>query len=187
MYRQMAIPTEMLVGRIANGMVIRVVGRGTMHESYAFRAVVESNLENGGVVFDATQCEYLDSTFLGCLISIRKACEQSANGEFIIAASASTRIKLFSTSCLDQYFDFVDACPEPIHALALIDVEALDRETLGRHVMGCHERLAERGGEKRPYSAQLPTSCAKSSATRQPGKIARHVGSSGFSRLGQAA
>jgi anti-anti-sigma regulatory factor len=144
----MAIPSQVLVGRIANGLVIRVVGRGTMQESYAFRAAAEANIEHGVIVFDATQCEYLDSTFLGCLISIRKSCEQSANRQFVIAASHSSRIKLFSTSCLDKYFDFVEVCPESISGLTPVDVEQLDRETLGRHVMRCHERLAERGGRE---------------------------------------
>jgi anti-anti-sigma factor len=144
----MAIPSEVLVGRIAGGLVIRLVGRGTIQESYALREIVEANIDCGTVVFDATQCAYLDSTFLGCLIAINKSCEQSPTRRFVVAASEAVRIKLFSTSSLDKYFEFVDDCPQPVDDLECIGVEQPDRNTLGQHVMRCHQRLAERGGRE---------------------------------------
>jgi anti-anti-sigma regulatory factor len=139
--------SELLIGQVSNGLVLRVVGRGTMQESVAFRAAAESNTDGGIVIFDAMQCEYLDSTFLGCLIGIKKACEQSANRRFVIKACNATRVKLFSTSSLDKYFDFIETCPEPAE-LKPIDTGALDPTTLGRHAMRCHEHLAERGGRE---------------------------------------
>ncbi len=144
----MEIPTEFLIGRIANGLVVRIVGRGTMQESLAFRAAVAPGLETAVVIFDATHCGYIDSTFLGCLIWVKKACEQTAACRFFIAASSATRVKLFSTSSLDGYFDFVDASPEPLGKFVKIDIEKLDPKELGRHVMRCHELLADMGGSK---------------------------------------
>jgi anti-anti-sigma regulatory factor len=144
----MASPSALLWGRITGGLVIRVVGRGTVQESYAFREIVQANIDCGTVFFDATQCAYLDSTFLGCLIAINKSCEQSPTRRFLVAASEATRIKLFSTSSLDKYFEFVEVSPQPVGDLEYIDVEPLDRDTLGRHVMRCHQRLAERGGQE---------------------------------------
>jgi anti-anti-sigma regulatory factor len=140
--------SELLIGHIPDGFVLRVVGHGTLHESVAFRSVAESKLDSGLVVFDATQCEYLDSTFLGCLIGIQKACEQSPTRRFVIAASNATRIKLFSTSSLDQYFDFVDICPQVLDELKPVDIQEVDRAILGRHVMRCHQGLADRGGHE---------------------------------------
>jgi anti-anti-sigma regulatory factor len=140
------MPSELLAGRVSNGFVIRVVGRGTMQESPAFRAAAESNIDSGVIIFDALQCDYLDSTFLGCLIGIKKACEQSPTRCFVIRASNATRVKLFSTSSLDKYFDFIDTCPEPLDELEPMDIDALDPITLGRHSMRCHQHLAERGG-----------------------------------------
>jgi hypothetical protein len=119
-----------------------------MQESLAFRAAVESNLDGAIVVFDATRCDYVDSTFLGCLIWAKKACEQTAACHFVIATSAATRIKLFSMSALCGYFDFVDASPEPLDDFVKIDIEKLDPTELGRHVMHCHELLADMGGSK---------------------------------------
>ena len=141
------MPAQLLIGRVADGLILRVVGRATMQESLAFRAAVESNVSGGAIIFDAMQCDHLDSTFLGCLIGIKKACESSAC-RFFIHATNATRVKLFSTSSLDRFFDFIDTCPEPSDELQPIDIEKLDPMTLGRHAMRCHEHLAERGGRE---------------------------------------
>lgn len=140
------MPSVFLIGRFSDGLVVRIVGRATMQESPAFRTAVESSLDAGVVVFDATRCDYVDSTFLGCLVGIMKACELSSHRRFVIAACNATRIRLFSTSSLDRYFDFVDACPEPLDHCVAIDIEKVEPEEMGRHVMRCHERLAGMGG-----------------------------------------
>ena len=70
------MPCELLIGPISDGTVVCLVGRGTMCESPAFRDVAERLLDRGDVVFDASRCDYLDSTFLGCLIGLKKSCEQ---------------------------------------------------------------------------------------------------------------
>jgi anti-anti-sigma regulatory factor len=145
---QSMIPSELSIGRFSKGIVLRIVGRGTMTESPAFRAAFEHGPAAGIVVFDATRCDYVDSTFLGCLIWMKKACERSAERSFVIAASDSTRIKLFSTSSLSGYFNFIDACPKTVDTFVKIDVGKLHPEELGRHVMHCHELLADMGGDK---------------------------------------
>lgn len=142
------MPTEFLIGRGADGLVVKIVGRGTMQESLAFRATVEPGLDAGDVIFDATYCKYLDSTFLGCLVWAQKACKQSPHRRFVIVAPVATRATLFSASSLDHYFDFVDTCPEPLDAFVLMDVERLDPKELGWHVMRCHELLAAMGGQQ---------------------------------------
>ena len=139
--------SELLIGSTDEGAVVRVVGRGTMQESLAFQAAVKACFQSSArlVVFDATECEYLDSTFLGCLIGLQKASERCGS-RFAIAASPSKRIQLFSTSSLDHYFEFVEIAPESLEILAPIDIERLQPATLGRHVAGCHQELADRGG-----------------------------------------
>ncbi len=119
-----------------------------MQESPALRAVVEHCPGAAVVVFDARQCDYADSTFLGGLIWIKKACESAPQRQFVIAASEATRIRLFTTSSLNRYFDFIDVPPEPLDDWVAIDVQKLDPKSLGRHVMRCHELLAGMGGDK---------------------------------------
>lgn len=141
--------TELFVGRIHDCAVVRIVGRGTMHESPAFRKLVEANLNCGPVIFDAERCEYLDSTFLGCLIGLQKKSEQS-RGRFAIAASHEVQLKLFSLSSLYKYFDFVEPDASKVQSLERVDIDQLDAQSLGRHVMQCHGTLAERGGREAP-------------------------------------
>jgi anti-anti-sigma regulatory factor len=141
--------SEIYVGRVSQGFAVRVVGRGTMHESSAFRQLVEANLPRTTVVFDATQCEYLDSTFLGCLIGLQKTSEHSPH-EFLIAASPESRMKLFSLSSLNKYFDFIEPRLVPLDDFVQVDVDKLDAVALGRHIMRCHSVLAERGGSEAP-------------------------------------
>jgi anti-anti-sigma regulatory factor len=155
------MPSEFIIGQISNGIVIRLVGRGTMRESPAFRTAAERGLNSGLVVFDATRCEYLDSTFLGCLIGLKKSCEQLQESRFLIAASSATRIKLFCTSSLDRYFDFLDECPEVLDQCAPIDIEELKRDEFGLHIMRCHERLAEMGGKEAPAFQAIADRLAK--------------------------
>jgi anti-anti-sigma regulatory factor len=144
------MPSEFLIGRFSEGLIVRIVGRGTIQESLAFRATVEPGLDASAIVFDATQCEYVDSTFLGFLVWMKKDCEQSGQRRFVIAASEATRVKLFTASSLAGYFDFVDACPKPLGRFMKIDAKTLDAESLGRHVLRCHELLADMGGRQAP-------------------------------------
>jgi hypothetical protein len=157
---------EFLIGRFANGFVVRVVGRGTMQESPAFRSEVSRALESGVVVIDATRCEYLDSTFLGCLIGLKKSCEQFPERRFLIAAGLAIRIKLFCTSSLDKYFDFVEVCPETEGQPMTIDVESHERDVLGRHMMRCHATLAEMGGREAPAFKAIADRLAKELGNR---------------------
>jgi anti-anti-sigma regulatory factor len=142
------MPCELLVGPISDGTVVTLVGRGTMCESPAFRDLAARLLDKGVVVFDASRCDYLDSTFLGCLIGLKKSCELVSGYRFLIAASPDQRVKLFCTSSLHRYFDFVDDCPETSCDCEKIDLERPEQRELGRHIMRCHERLAEMGGSE---------------------------------------
>lgn len=140
--------SEFQIGRFSDGLIVRIVGHGRMQESLAFRAAVEPSLDVGMVIFDATECDYVDSTFLGALIMMKKASERSAERRFVIAASQTTRVKLFSTSSLDGYFDFIEAPPEPLDKFLSIDVSKVEPAQLGHHVMRCHKLLADLGGQQ---------------------------------------
>jgi anti-anti-sigma regulatory factor len=141
---------ELQLGPTSGGTLVRLVGRGTMCESPVFRDTVERLFERGFVVLDASDCNYLDSTFLGCLIGLKKAGECAGQSRLLVAASPDTRIKLFCTSSLHRYFDFVDVLPELTGPIETIDLTDSRRDELGPHIMTCHERLAEMGGKEAP-------------------------------------
>jgi anti-sigma B factor antagonist len=153
------------VARFAEGVTVRVDGPGTMSESPVVHAFAEKVLDQPSqrVVVDLSACTYLDSTFLGGLVSLYKrhvagaAQEESkdrseeAPVRFAIHAPAEKRRLLFSVSRLDQLLPFVEQLPAgsptgPEGDLAL-DVEPhASREELARYVVECHRRLAELGG-----------------------------------------
>ena len=63
-----AAHSALKIAPTANGCVIRVEGRGTMNESTAAKNVALRTLkgdDSASVVFDLSNCEYLDSTFPG--------------------------------------------------------------------------------------------------------------------------
>ncbi|WP_425395933.1 STAS domain-containing protein [Aeoliella sp.] len=136
---------RMQVARAADQVVIRIIGRATMQESPALRKAAEMALDAYHLVWDMSQCEYLDSTMLGCLIGVRKLAERLKR-QMLIVADDSRQVKLFTTSSLDKYFDFIDECPEVTTDWLDIEPEGIDTDALSRHVLVCHERLADRGG-----------------------------------------
>lgn len=136
---------ELRIGRLDNGLLIRVVGRGTMQVCPALRVIFEAS-DAKRVCFDANECQYLDSTFLGCLVGMKKASQAAGDRHFQIAASPETRRRLFSPTGLAQYFEFVDSCPEVVGETVPLDVTGVAARELGRCVMECHELLAQTGG-----------------------------------------
>ena len=87
------------VGRFDQGFLVCITGHGTMRQSAAFREFVTQcfDSQQAAVVVDVSACDYLDSTFLGCLIGLHK--ESLKNGrKFLIVADQSQRTRLFATS-----------------------------------------------------------------------------------------
>lgn len=138
--------SEILCGRSEDGYLVRVVRRGSMHESPAFRAFVKQCLKRreAVVTVDLSECGYLDSTFLGGLIWLSKFAGEGPRLKFV--ANPEKRRQLFSYSLLDRQFYFVDAAPPATSEFTSMPTEAVDADELGHHVMQCHRNLAELGG-----------------------------------------
>ena len=135
------------IARTANGSLIRIVGRGTMQESPSFRDFVAGCLDRGEpVVVDLSDCDYLDSTFLGCFIGLHKRSRRTAAATLRILADEPTRVRLFSTTLLDRLLDFVGTPPTEIGEFIAIDLQRPTAGEFGQHVMQCHRLLAELGG-----------------------------------------
>ena len=72
----MATASAVKVGRTEAGYCVRIEGRGTMNQSPIVLEFVGRTLRDGaasgapGVVMDPSACEYVDSTFLGCLLGL---------------------------------------------------------------------------------------------------------------------
>ena len=121
-----------------------------MSESPALQEFAVQSLEGPAgpitVVVDLSLCDYLDSTFLGCLVSLHRKYNRTLPHRFQVAAPGDKREKLLAATHLVQVLDLTDVCPEPISDVLEVSHPILLGDGLGRHVMECHRRLADLGG-----------------------------------------
>lgn len=141
-----------------NGCIIRIEGRGTMQESTAAKNVALATLERdeqATVVFDLSTCEYLDSTFLGCIAELFRSYGRTNPPRFQIAAGAERHAALLGACRMDKVIPAIDPAPD-VHGqwVALPPCKSEPGE-LTRHVISCHKALAEIDSPMRESFAKL--------------------------------
>ena len=158
------------VGQTASGFVVFVEGHGTLAESPAFYEFAAQSLKAelgpSTVVLDLSNCDYLDSTFLGCLAGLHRKYNRAVPHRFLVAASREKSQILLGPTRLNNLVDVTEVCPEPIGEVVELSRSILPGVDLGRHVMECHRRLAELGGSRRRRFVQSPINWLASSAKR---------------------
>lgn len=139
--------SQLKVGRTRTGYLVCVEGRGTMQESTALHEFAAGCLGSADCVLaiDLSQCEYLDSTFMGCLVDLYKECGRSDQMFQIVAGQQRAQYLLASTH-LHTVLPITESPPELISECLTIRTGKIEPQQLGRHVMECHRRLAELGG-----------------------------------------
>jgi hypothetical protein len=138
--------TQLKIAPTQDGCVIRVEGEGTMGQSPAAREVALNTLgadPKAVVVFDLSACEYLDSTFLGCLMDVYRQFGRTPTPRYFIAADASQRKKLLGPTHLDRLIPMLDTAPAPCGPWLTVRTQNLTPRDLTRHVMECHQALAD--------------------------------------------
>ena len=138
-------PAKLRVAPTETGVCIRVEGQGTLRESPEAKDVAVRTLasdRSATVVVDLSSCEYLDSTFLGCLMELYRLFGKTPVKRYFVAASAERRKQLMGPTHLDRLIPMLDAPPPLCGAWVPITVEAPSKRELVRHVMECHEALA---------------------------------------------
>jgi anti-anti-sigma regulatory factor len=164
------------VGRTASGFLVQVEGRGTLQESPALQEFAVQSMDSpigpSTVVVDLSQCDYVDSTFVGCLLNLNRRFNQALPHRFQVAAPQDKCQKLLAPNHLHKLLDVTEACPEPITAVLEMSRPTLLARDLGRHIMECHRRLAELGGAQaaafRSIADQLARELSESSVNEEP-------------------
>jgi anti-anti-sigma factor len=135
------------------GYRLRVEGRGTMRESRPAEAFVCEALAKDDVivVIDLSDCEYLDSTFLGCLLGLHRQFAKRLQ----IAAPGERTKKLFGPTKLDIALHVTPEVPGVIGDYFAIAPEAINSRDMARHIMECHRRLAEIPGPQQTAFAAI--------------------------------
>jgi anti-anti-sigma regulatory factor len=134
------------------GFLVRVEGWGTMRESPLLQEFAWECLDGNAspLVVDLSACEYLDSTFLGCLVGLHRHFGRGSSPRFVVAAGPQQRQRLLAPLQLHRVLKLIDEAPQPSGDwLALCTGRgppASDPKQLGQHLLECHRRLAELGG-----------------------------------------
>lgn len=144
----MATSSALKVGRTDTGYLVRMEGRGTWSESWTVHEFARQTLasEDCSIVLDLTLCDYLDSTFLGCLVTLHKRFGAGHSSRFVVAASPEQIQKLLTPSKLDTFLEITDKSPRVRDTLMILPESKVDQFQMGRHVMECHRLLADLGG-----------------------------------------
>lgn len=133
-----------------DGYVARPEGRATMHESPAFSSFVSQILENEPettVRADLSGVDYLDSTFLGCLLMMHKRFSMTPPPRFTVFTPPDIRRQFLSPICLDQLLVFADEDDvQTTMSWVKFEPDGVAINDLGRHALEAHQRLAELGG-----------------------------------------
>lgn len=105
--------------KIQKDVVIEVVNltRATLKEANQFKKILQEDIEKKfkKIVIDISQCEFLDSTFLGTLVLAKKSINR-IGGELKIVEPASVfKVLLEKTSTL-QVFDTYKSIDEAVNS-----------------------------------------------------------------------
>jgi anti-anti-sigma factor len=132
------------------GYLVRVEGRGTIDESISFTSFVSAILDcdsSRRVILDLSACDYLDSTFLGCLLALHQQFNRQSPQRFVIAASGEVRTRLLARTRLDQVLPLTDDgdTESPREWQCISSAEMQQRDFVS-YLIDCHRRLAKLGG-----------------------------------------
>jgi anti-anti-sigma regulatory factor len=131
--------------RTAAGFLVRVEGRGTMQESPALRefaAAIDAGAQ-ATLAVDLSACEYLDSTFLGCIAGIWRRTHGEPLLSLAICAPPDIRRRLLGATRLDTVLHCEDAAPAPTGPWSILASPELEKHEFGLHILECHRRLSE--------------------------------------------
>jgi anti-anti-sigma factor len=148
------------VAGTTGGCCIRVEGRGTMRESHSAAQFAARELESPGanVVVDLSDCEYLDSTFLGCLIEMHRRAGKASPPRFLVFAPPDKVRKLLSPTKLDMVLKTTAEAPQVVGEFVALPVADAGSPEVMRHVMECHRQLAAVGGPQKAAFAAIADS-----------------------------
>jgi len=129
-------------------VTFRVEGRGTMNNSLPLRRCAEHFLAGGAnqVRVDLRDCTYMDSTFLGTVLTIKKSLDRSG-GLLVLIAPSTACCRILQQMGLS---DVLPAQADPLPPEATwndVGSETADPQSFKRNVTQAHEELARLPGQ----------------------------------------
>jgi anti-anti-sigma factor len=131
-----------------NTLTFRVEGRGTMTQSLPLRRCAERALETGvtRVLVDLRDCNYMDSTFLGTLLTLKKTLEKRPEGKFVLLAPSAACARILQQMGLTEMLP-TEADEPPLEAVwTELMCEVEDVNSLKSNIAQAHQELASLPG-----------------------------------------
>jgi anti-anti-sigma regulatory factor len=103
---------------------------------------------------DLSECLYLDSTFLGSLLDLHRQFGRGPSPRLTLVAPDDIVQKLFAPTHLHVVFRFEHQVPHPVQDWVPLACHPKGSSELARHVMECHQQLAQvEGPSQRAFAA----------------------------------
>jgi anti-anti-sigma factor len=131
----------------AGGVTFRLVGRALMAHGLRLRKVAEQFLAGGAdrLRVDLRDCTYMDSTFLGTLLFLKRAAERRGPHLFALIAPSAQCGRLLRQMGVDDVFPTVVE-DEPAEGWVELGGMPEDASACRRGVLEAHEELATLSG-----------------------------------------
>ena len=151
-------------------VIFQVEGRATMHRSPSVRRFAEQCLPWGTKTLrvDLRHCIYMDSTFLGTLLFLKRLVDRWEQGEFALISPSPQCCQLLQQMRLDKIFPIV-TMEEPAASLwTELQNEPEDIKAFKRNVVQAHQELANIEGPAGEPFRELASSLARELEAEKP-------------------
>jgi anti-anti-sigma regulatory factor len=126
-------------------------------------------VETTTLVVDLWACDYLDSTFLGCLVEMKKRAGKAAPARFGVSAPEDKSRKLLGPTKLDLVLKPTSEPPQVAGEFVTLPSADPASPDLMRHVMECHRLLAALGGPQQAAFAAIADNIERELGKSRPG------------------
>jgi anti-anti-sigma factor len=151
----MAAPQGMLRAHQGEQCVLfRVEGRALMDLGMALRRCGEQGLARGAtsLLVDLRQCAFMDSTFLGTLLFLKRAVERRPCGRFALVAPSQECCQLFEQMGIAEVFAMATGDELGVVDCTTFEAAMDDVKAFQLNVVQAHVELAKLpGGAAEPF------------------------------------
>jgi anti-sigma B factor antagonist len=129
-------------------LTFRVEGRATMAQSTPLRRCAQRAIEAGatGICVDLRNCSYMDSTFLGTLLTLRKSLANRGAGDLILITPSEACCRILQQMGLIDVLTMQSTEIDPAAQWTSLGTEVPDAGTFRRTIAQAHEELANLPG-----------------------------------------
>jgi len=169
-----AIPQNHVLHKEEGDKIYFVVrGKGTWKESRpllkSVREAIAGNVAE--IVIDFSDCQYLDSTFLGTLQQITEAVEGREDTRVVLQSVSRDILDALDELVMENVMDRITSQPLPLpKEMKKITIDEVNRKQYAGHILETHELLSRLSEKNREKFQMLIESLRKSTHERPSGK-----------------